>query len=243
MRLVEGLVVAGAVHAKALAADRVAGQEPLGDSRVMHRAANLAAHEFGRQRIGAQVEHDVVEGAEEDKATDAPAFLEPRLALLGTHGERRHHVRRVLAAEAGAHEARAGAKAGVVGLDAAFPSGIERSVVGRHDIGRCALEDREPARLRGDGRDHLHARRARADDAHALAREVHRFVRPVGRVQHPSREILQPGKVRRIRCRQRPRGHDHEPRREAQAVALRVAHRGLPAPARVVPGGLDEAGL
>jgi hypothetical protein len=222
---VVGVVVAG-VDAQPLAADRVHRAQACGHRRVAHDGADLAAHELGARLVGAQVGQRVDEGPEQAEAADLPALLEQRLALGIGDRQRGQRVRRQLAAEAGAHAAVARAKARVVGLDARLALGVERSVARRHRVGRGALEHRQRARLLGDERDHLHARRAGAHQRDVAPAEVHRRVRPRGRMQHRAGERVEPVERRRVRRRQRADRHHDEAC--APAAAVVAAH----APAR-----------
>jgi hypothetical protein len=85
----------------------VVGAQPLRRDRVVDDGADLVAHELGRQRVGPVIEQDVVERAQEGEAADLPACLEAGLQFLGVDRQRRHRVRRQLAAEAAAHRAAA----------------------------------------------------------------------------------------------------------------------------------------
>src|SRR5262249_45004102 len=106
---------------------------------------------------------------------------------------------------------------------------VERRIVGRDAVVRRALEHVQVPRLPGDDRDRLNGRGAGADDADALASEVHALVRPAAGVIPGALEVLEPGELRHLRAGQTAGGHDAEARGEAiAAVGLdRPAPRGL----------------
>ena len=197
IRPVEAGVVA-AVHAQALARDRLLRAQQRSGGRVAHGLADLAAHELGRQCVGAQVGQQVGIGAQQAEAADAPAFFEQGLARRRQGRQRRLGAHRQFAAEAAAHAPVAGAKAGVVGLDARFSLGVLRAVVGRHRVRGGALEHRQRLGLLCDQRDHLHRRRAGADHGHAAAAEIDRLMRPGRRMQHRPGKSIEAGKRRHV---------------------------------------------
>src|SRR6185369_3589289 len=114
--------------------------------------------------------------------------------------------------------ARLPAELRVVGLHAPLELPVERRVVRGDAVVRRALEDDELLRLPGDDRGRLDGRGARADDAHALAREVHALVRPAPRVIPAPLERLEPGELGLLRRGQAARGHDAEARRDLVAA-------------------------
>ena len=78
---VERLVVAD-VDAQPLAADGVLRREQLGELRVLHLLADLAAHEIGGRAVGLLAHHQVLECAQKGEPAALPALLELCRALL-----------------------------------------------------------------------------------------------------------------------------------------------------------------
>ena len=76
--------------------------------------------------------------------------------------------------------------------------GIDLAVAGRHAIVRRALKNREVLGLQRDFRDRLHRRRPGANDADALASEIHARMRPAAGVIGFALEILEARKFRQV---------------------------------------------
>ena len=108
----------------------------------------------------------------------------------------------------------------------------------REAVVRRALEDGEVIGLRGDRRCGLDAARARADQPDALPGEVDAIARPRCGEVDVTVEAVEPGDVRRDRCRQASdRGHEKARRHRVVAVGA-----DLPAVRRVVERGRGDAG-
>ena len=187
--------------------------------------ADLAAHELGRQRVGALVEHRSSKAPSRLKPPMRQRCLERGLALLGRGRQRRHRVRRQLAAEAAVHAPVALAKARVVGLDARFEA--------RGPAARCAPA---PRRRRCAGTRSV--RRAccamigiacTADEPvpTTATRWPLKSTGSCGQsrgVQHRARQSLQAVERRRVGRRQRPARH-HQEARASSARRPRVRTR------------------
>ena len=117
------------------------GVSTLGDLRVVHGRADLLADELGGDLVRLLVEQEVDEAAEKGDASDLPAPLELRLALLRRRIEEQLGVEHVGAAEAGlSGELTELAEVAVTPLLALV---IDRAVVRGDAEVRCALEHGE----------------------------------------------------------------------------------------------------
>ncbi len=116
-----------------------------------------------------------------------------------------------------------GAALWILGFVLGLLLGVHRPVLGRQrEVGR-ALEHEELARLLGDVRDRLHARRACADHAHPEAGEVDTAMRPQAGVVGLAPEAVDALDVGPSRRREVARGHDHVGR--GDGLALVGLHR------------------
>ena len=70
----------------------------------------------------------------------------------------------------------------------------------------------------GDGLDDLNGRRTRADNAHALALEIHRIMRPAGGMEGLACERVSPRNTGQGGCRKRTKPRDHQRRAAFFAV-------------------------
>ena len=221
---VEGLPVAG-VDAQPLAADDVLRRQDLRGLRILDDLADLGPHEVGRRLVGIVVQQQVGERRHEAQPAVGPALLEQAAALGFRRLDRRRHVDHEI--DAGRLGLGALAHLGIVRLDLGDIGRVERLVVRRHGVVGGALEHRQMPGLLGHDRDRLDGGRARADDAHGLAREVDALMRPVaGMVGRPP-ELGEAVDLRRVGRGQATHGGDDEARRQPVAlVRLDAPHVG-----------------
>jgi hypothetical protein len=178
---IEGFVVPG-VGAQAFAADHLARGQPVGDGGVGDQAPHLLPHELGRAVVDVRVEHEIDERAHEEQAAALPVFLVADRALLGVGGGTEIVGGRIVGTKAKMLLTTRLAEGTVAPLHVALVVRRQGPVVSRYGIGGRALEHGQVRGLARDDRDRLHARRARADEADALAAKVHPVVRPAAGV-------------------------------------------------------------
>ena len=190
---VEGLVVVRARRGPLRDVGVATRAQQLGRRGVVDGLADLLADELGGRVVRPLVEDQVVEGLEHEvEPAGLPTLLEDAVALgvVGhvvvrasgrTHGEAEHVV--------ACHRP----DFGVGVLDGAPEVVVEVVVLGRHDVVRGALEDRQVLGRLGDVGDRLDPRRSRADDGHALAGEVDLLLRPLRGLVHLALEGVTPG--------------------------------------------------
>ena len=152
----------------------------------------------------------------EAEAATLPAHLVLALPLLGGYRQRGLAVDGD--DEADARLASLAAELRVVGLHPALVVRVQRCVPRGHAEVRRALEHHQGGGLAGDDRDRLDRGGAGADDADALAGEVHLRVRPVAGVIGRAREALQTREGRDPGGRQTSGRHDAEAGRHAVAA-------------------------
>ena len=174
--------------------------------RILHDAADLAGHEICQQLVGGRIDARIGIRRTDAEAALRPAALEFALAVLF----------RLLQGQVFARFQRHDPDAGFpLLLAVVFPVGqpvfphrrIQRAVMRRYAVVRCALEDVELFDLRRDGCDRLDAGRTSADDADPLACEVG-VIGPGGRAQRLALEISGTRNVRCFRSRETARRHD-----------------------------------
>ena len=237
VRPVVGVEIVG-IDAQALHAERIAlGRQGCCGLRILHRLADLLAHEVGADLVDAGMDQDVREGLQEAAA----AALLPELFVARPLDVARRHLRREgrrrHAAEVGLLEA------GEIGFQPLIEAPVvlvgQRPVARRYREVGGALEHDELRGRPGDHRDRLHAGRSSADDSDPLAREVDGLLRPPRGVIDLTREVGDAGNIGRVGHRQAAGRHDDE------AGAQPVAAIGLddPAPARLVEGRAGDPGV
>ena len=237
VRPVVGLVVMR-IEAQALGADRmVVGRQQLGGLPILHHGTDLVAHELRGRVVGLLADQQIGVGIKvADRAALGPLGLVDPGALLGRGLERL--LRRLgIAAycERRTHCCRPAR--GILRLVCAFLLFAHRAVAGRQAEVGGALEHREVLGVLRDDRDHLHAGRACADRAHALAGEVDTFMRPQAGVIPFTLEVMDALEVGHPRRREIARRHDDVARADLFAglrlqdplVGLAVEQRGLDA--------------
>ena len=183
---------------------------------IADRGADLGPEELGGGVIGLLLREQVRVRRGEAEAAALPAHLVLALPLLRGHGQSGLIVDGN--DEADARLASLPAELRVVGFHLALVFRVQRPVPRGHAEVRCALEHHQGGGLAGDDRDGLDRGGAGADDADALAGEVHVRVRPVAGVIGRAREALQTREGRDLGARQAPGGHDAEAGRHVVAA-------------------------
>ena len=146
---VVGFIIVG-VHAQALAANGLRRAEQARSFGVMHGSANLLAHKFCHQRVGLFIQQEVVEGPKQGESAHLPTRFKSGFQFLRRGRQGRDSLGRQIGAEATVHAPVARPEVGVIGLDARFKFGVQRTVSGWHAIGSGALEHGERAGLLSD---------------------------------------------------------------------------------------------
>ena len=195
-----------------------------GDGRVFDPLADFARDEAGNQRVGVAIDQNVAKiGLPDAEARFAVAFFPESLPFLRRRVEDRARVGAMDEAARGFVAARENIV--VTRPDVAHFASADRAVVQwRAPVGG-ALEHGQVANVLGDGLDGLDRRCAGADHRDPLAREVHRFFRPVRGVAGLSGEAVEPGNVRHGRRRQHADRGDQKPR----AISRTIRQRHVPA--------------
>ena len=191
---------------------------------ILDARADLIADELGEVLVGLPVGHNVMEIAQpfREPGLRPQLFVQRQpLFLRDLQGLARVEV----VHKAGGGFANAFVNFWVAGLELALglrgnqPIPQRRTVIGR------ALEDREMADFFGDDRDELDGGGAGADDRHALAGEVHFFLRPARGVIRLALEAVDTRKWGRI-----PGGQDANRRDDKlRPCALATLQLDLPA--------------
>ena len=181
---VERLVVVR-VEAHPLGADGIglAGQRQR-DPGIVDDSAHLVAQELGERVVGALLDHEVVEAADDVVAADRPA----RLVALETQrfGCGRGRFVMIDPQRPVSTEPSLGPQRRIVLLHGGDLAGIQRRVSRRHREVRRPLEHHQRLGLLCEQGDDLYPGRAGADDANPLTGEVHSVRWPIAGVQRAS---------------------------------------------------------
>ena len=198
VRPVKGLEVVGVDH-QPLAADGRIGTQHRCRLRIVDDLGDARTDIRGRRLVGFGVQQQVVERAEKEQAADLPPSVVGGPALLLRHVHRAEVQARNMTTEAGAGVTRRLAPLDIVGLDRRNLLRVERLVVSRYGVRRCALEHDDLISLLGDQRDRLHTGTSRADHRDAATGEVDSLVWPSARVECPTAEIVAARDGREVR--------------------------------------------
>ena len=183
---------------------------------IIDEVGDLGPDKVRRCVVRSLVEQNIIIREGEPEPESMVRRFVGRIALVLGHLEGRLPVRDE--SESTRRVSRCGPSVGVACLDSCILVVVDGRVARRHAEVRAALEDGQVRCLLSDDRDHLHPRRAGADDADPLAGEVDWIVRPLSAVVDASRKRVLANQ-RGCLCRRKlADGHDQVRRRPGVAT-------------------------